>query len=63
MQEHRHDGTDELTPNATMQDVKRALKDPRNTAVTLHKPGSTVTMSDGKRYLVWKDGSLRRIES
>ena len=62
MQEHRYDGTDELTPNANMKDVERALADTKNKSVTLHKTGSIITRSDGSQYEVWTDGSLRKIK-
>jgi len=60
MQEHRPDG-DKFTERVTDADFFRALQDKRNTAVTLHKTGSVVTMKDGRRYMVDKDGCFRRL--
>ena len=62
MQEYRYDGTDELTPNASIKDLERALANEKNKAVTLHKTGSIITRSDGSQYEVWTDGSLRKIK-
>lgn len=61
MQEHRWDETDEITPNVTAEQVSDALKNELNKAVTLHKAGSVITRSDGSRYVVHTDGSLRKM--
>ncbi len=62
MQEHRYDGTDELTPNASLEDARKALENKLNKAVALHKTGSIITRTDGSQYEVWTDGSLRKIK-
>ncbi len=62
MQEHRWDETDEITPNVTAKQLSDALKNELNKAVTLHKAGSVITRSDGSRYVVHTDGSLRKMK-
>lgn len=62
MQEHRWDGTDEVTPQATPDKALKALANELNRAVTLHKPGSIIKRSDGSEYRVHDDGSLRKIK-
>ena len=46
MQEHRIDGPDILTEHGSQEqlfhDLKVAFEDERNSAITLHKPGSIV---------------------
>lgn len=62
MQEFREDGTDELTPKATMSAFKKALLNEANVAVTMHKPSLIITRTDGSQYRVHTDGSLRKIK-
>ena len=62
MQEHIPDAPNILTDHPTQEQVMDALRDPRNTGVTLHKPGSIVTLESGRRYEVMKDGSWRKLE-
>jgi len=57
MQEIRHDGSEALTPNATVQMFEAAIREQRNASVALHKPGA-VFVSDGKTYRVGEDGAL-----
>jgi hypothetical protein len=64
MQERRYDGTEQLTANAEMADMLRALNDPRNKSVEMHKPGSIIDTMDGghrKKFRVEDDGSLTRV--
>lgn len=60
MQEHRPGG-DNLTDSVTMKQFKKALEDTRNTAVTLHKPGSVVKMNSAT-YVVDEDGAFRKVQ-
>lgn len=62
MQEHRREGPDVLTGPVKPGDVDRALADELNIAVTLHKPGSTITLSD-RQYIVQADGSWKRVRA
>lgn len=62
MQEHRYNGQDVLTPNVDVRQIERALNDPRNRAVTLHKAGSVIMLPDGSRYEVRKGGMLRKLK-
>ncbi len=61
MQEHRWTGDDRLTGPADYDSVRRAIANEENAFVALHRPGSVVTMKDGKTYLVDKDGAWRRV--
>ncbi len=63
MQEYRpEDEIDRLTDDPTLSQVAEALADEGTRAVTLHKPGEVVTLRDGSRYEVQKDGSWKRLE-
>ena len=57
MQEHRIDGPDQLTPNASLQMLQDALEDDRNLSVTMHKPGSVIE-KDGAWYVIGSSGQL-----
>lgn len=59
MQELRRDGSEVLTPDVTMKEVEKAIKDPRNVSVRIHKPGATFTSkSDCCKYKVLDDGEI-----
>jgi len=49
-----------LTDNADQNDVLRALFDPNNKAVALHKPGSRIEYGD-VIYEVQPNGSWKRV--
>lgn len=57
MQEKRYDGSVVLTDRATQEQILAALGDPSNQVVALHKPGSAVTLPDGREYVCQADGS------
>jgi hypothetical protein len=62
MQEHRPEEDDVFTDAPiTDEKLKKALGDKRNIAVTLHKPGSRVTLPSGAEYIVQEDGSWRKV--
>ena len=62
MQEIRHDGTDELTEQATMEDFEKAMADKRNASVALHKPGAKFySNTNGVQYRVTQDAKLKPI--
>lgn len=61
MQEVRYDGSEQLTRNPTADQLQKAIDNPSNKTVMLHGVGSIITMQDGKRYRVHKDGSWRKI--
>lgn len=64
MQEHRWDGTTAETERATLDDVRRAMADRRNRAVTLHMPGSIMEKWERgtrKRFRVTDEGTLQRL--
>jgi len=63
MQETRYDGDVVLTDRATQEQVERAMSDPSNKVVALHKPGSEVTLRDGSKYVCQADGSWKRVKS
>lgn len=62
MQESRFDGSEKFTDRASMRDFKKAMDDPQNRSVTMHKPGSIVEMKTGS-YVVDEDGSFRKIRA
>lgn len=45
----------------TSKNLQDALDNPDNKVVALHKPGSIITHSDGRKYEVDKNGSWKRI--
>lgn len=59
MQEIRHDGAEVVTPNATPEDLQKALADARNKSVGVYPPGSKITIA-GTDYVADSHGSLRR---
>lgn len=60
MEETRWDDSAELTNNMTFKDLWRAAKKPENKSVTLHKPGSCITVA-GTEYIVQPNGSWRKV--
>ncbi len=62
MQEIRHDGTEKLTDDSTMEMFGAALADKRNRSVAMHKPGTLITQPSGDQYLVDEVGAWRRIK-
>lgn len=62
MQEYRYDGTEVITPNVDKRKIAKALENPLNKAVMIHKPGSVITHMDGAQYVVQQDGSVRKIK-
>ncbi len=62
MQEHRIDGIDVVTTGASFEEMKKALADDLNSAVTMHKPGSLFRTRQGGRWETLKDGGLRSLD-
>lgn len=60
MQESRYDGEVLLTDCVTQEQIERAIADPRNKTVALHRPGSAVTLPDGSEYVCQANGSWVR---
>lgn len=60
MQEIRHDGSEQLTENASTKDLERAMADVRNASVALHKPGA-VFRSKGRTLQVTNDGKIKEL--
>ena len=61
MQENKWDGKDVLTNDPKVFDYLKAVECPENRFVALHKPGSDVTLSDGTKYKVNKNGSWIKV--
>ena len=61
MQEVRYDGTEHLSQLENEEQLRKALEDPRNKSVTVHKTGSIITMRDGTKYEVMPAGNWKRI--
>lgn len=61
MEEKRYDGEHILTDKASLGEIFKAMANQGNKMVALHNPGSVVTHSDGKQYVVQADGSWRRL--
>jgi len=57
MQERSLDGKETLTPNASIEDFKKALENPNNTSVTLHKPGSVFWSKEANKWFKVIDGA------
>lgn len=62
MQESRYDGSEVLTGRPTPEQIERAIADPRNRAVAIHKPGSSVKFGEDE-YIVQFDGTWKRVKS
>lgn len=62
MQVTRYDGSEEFI-QGTMDDLKDKIDDPTVKSVTVHKPGSIITLSGGVQYIVAEDGSWRKLAS
>lgn len=60
MQEIRDDGTEKLTENVTMAEVFKAISNPRNQTIIIHKEGSVIKSIEGKEYTVGKDGKFHK---
>lgn len=60
MQEQRYDGTENLTPSVSDEQLLAASRDPRNRRVTLHAPGQ-VFFSAGRKYRVSEKGALELV--
>lgn len=52
-------GAANLTDQATLKDLSKAMLKPENKSVTLHKPGSHITVA-GTEYVVQPDVSWRK---
>jgi hypothetical protein len=61
MQEVRYDGTEQLSQVTSAEQIQKAVEDPRNKTVLVHKPGSIITLRSGAAYRVANDGSWRRV--
>jgi hypothetical protein len=61
MQENRIDGSQVVTPNAGIEEIKKALDDPRNKSIYLHAPGQKFKLKDGTEYLVGAKGTIHKI--
>jgi hypothetical protein len=48
MQEHRYEGPDVFTENVDEEQIKAAIADPRNEAVTVYKTGVSGTYAKNK---------------
>ena len=62
MEERRYDGSQHLTDNPDVEEIKRALADAENRSVRLHRAGEIIEGPKGKVYQVQQDGSWRRID-
>lgn len=60
MQERRYDGSEKLTPSADMEQLLKAIEDPDNASVTMHKPGAEF-IGNGHRWKVLPDGKLKKL--
>lgn len=61
MQERIWTNKDILTNEVSNEDFFNACKKKENKFVALHKPGSDVTLSDGTKYKVDKNGAWRKM--
>lgn len=57
MQERQFDGKDILTSNASLDDFIEASKKEENKFVALDKPGAEITLPDGTKYVISKNGT------
>ena len=62
MEERHWDDSARLSDKKTIEDMRKAMHDPNNKSVALHKPGSIVKMSDGTEYEVQQDGSWKKLK-
>lgn len=62
MQETRWNDDEELTSHATVKDFEKALADPENKSVSMHKPGHEF-VSRGQRFRVTAAGKLAVVPS
>ena len=61
MEEQRFDGSGELVSNPTAERFFASLLDSVVKVTAMHKPGSVVEHSDGKRYVVGENGAWRKL--
>lgn len=61
MQEQKWDGGEELTDQASIEDFKEAMDNPKNKSITLHKSGSTFTNTNGVEYRVSQEARIKPI--
>lgn len=61
MHEVKYNGEETLSDNKTVDDLALAIQDAKVKSAALHKPGSIVEMSDGKRYEVQKNGCWKKL--
>jgi len=61
MQEVRYDGTEQLSRLENAEQLQKAIDDPRNKSVSVHKAGSIITMRDGTKYEVMPAGNWKRL--
>jgi len=62
MQEVRWNDDEELTSHATPEDFEKAMADPQNKSVSMHKPGHEF-VSRGQRFRVTPAGKLAVVPS
>ena len=61
MQVNYQDGSEELVRLESMKQIEETLANEKVAKVTIHKPGSIITLQSGTQYRVADDGSWRRI--
>jgi hypothetical protein len=56
-------GEQKLQDKVSMDKLEKIFSRPNVVSAALHKPGSEITQSDGKRYIVRTDGSWAEVVS
>jgi len=64
MQETFRDGTEVLgqivDAKSLAEEVQESIDDPEVVKTTIHKEGSIITLTSGRKYRIQRDGSFRR---
>ena len=56
-------GEETTTQNVTEDQISAAVKNPNNASVQVYRPGTVITRSNGRKYVMNSLGQFERVDS